>query len=42
MYLVMYFNGHGQREKVFDSLESAQQFKETLSDAQARIWKLVE
>jgi hypothetical protein len=42
MYLVIYYNGHGQREKIFDSLETAKKFKETQPDTQARIWKLVE
>ena len=42
MYMVRFYNGHGVREKLFDSLAAAQEFKNKSDDKQAQIWQLVQ
>ena len=41
MYMVTFYNGLSNRDKLFDSLEAAQEFKNTLDDKQAQLWQLI-
>jgi len=41
MYMVRFYNGRGVREKMFNSLAAAQEFKNTINDKQAQMWQLV-
>jgi hypothetical protein len=41
-YLVVYYNGKGNREKCFPTLETAEAFKLSCGDLQATLWKEVE
>lgn len=40
-YLVMYYNGRANREKVFMNIDEAKKFRDTCGDLTATIWKEV-
>lgn len=39
-WLVIYYNGHGNREKYFETKEEANNFRLSCGDLTATIWKL--
>ena len=41
-YMVTYWNGRSNREKLFATLEGAQTFQQTNADLKATIWQRIE